>query len=261
MDRKEKNSPTQIGTASCSSLSNSQSYQQHDLKPGSAKEQPAGPAPLNFFDLPRQTRDQIYEQVLAIAHPLYMFQDPGPAQVGAFAPDIPPCWLVLLYTNRQIHREASTFLYEANKFTLSDDTRRHSDLLKAFLNCIGPMSAGSLAHVYIKFPTVAVIEIRDGFSKFGDEDELQSLRLLREECTSLSTLEMLVSSRGSTRLDRGGDSRFARETLSQIDLQLKEIPSLKRIVVRVFSGRPISSVMESLQSHGWAVLPASRDQW
>lgn len=113
--------------------------------------------------------------------------------------------------------------------------------------------------ICINFP---VIEVQPEASNIR-EDSLQSLKFLQEKCTNLTTLETLISSRNSsglTRVDQA-HSQFTREALSQVYLQLKAIPSLRKIIVRVFNGMPISSVMESMQSFGWVVLPANRNHW
>jgi hypothetical protein len=66
---------------------------------------------VNFLDLPIPIRNKIYENVLVVLHPLYLFQEPG-SPVDAFAPDEPLQWLALLHTNRQISVEASAVLTE-----------------------------------------------------------------------------------------------------------------------------------------------------
>lgn len=214
--------------------------------------QPTPSTVMNFLNLPSKARNEIYKRMLVVAHPLYLFQDMD-SRVEIFAPDRPRRWLTLLHTNRQVSREASAVLYGMNNFTLLDETR----LLQNFLNSIGAVNASSLSHLSISFP---VIDGRPGIFSLR-EDSLQSLKLLQERCTNLKTLETFISSKNSsglTKVDQES-SQFTREALSQFDRQLKAIPSLEKVVVRVFNGVP-TSVMESMTDFGWIVLPANRNQ-
>ena len=92
---------------------------------------------MSLLSLPRNIRDDIFKRVLVVRHPLYLFQDKYSAVVETFGPEIPVRWLALLYTNRQVHDEASAVLYGLNRFTLVDTTRQQVRLLQSFLNCIG----------------------------------------------------------------------------------------------------------------------------
>jgi hypothetical protein len=83
----------------------------------------AEPATGNFLGLPKGIRNDIYEKVLAVLHPLYLFQEPK-SRVETFAPEKPSRWLALLLTNRQICREASVILYRVTHFHLVDTTQQ-----------------------------------------------------------------------------------------------------------------------------------------
>ncbi|KAH8432185.1 uncharacterized protein LDX57_009824 [Aspergillus melleus] len=146
----------------------------------------------NLLSLPIEARNRIYEQVLTVPHPLFLFKDPG-CPVATFAPEKPRRWLSLLYTNRQISEEASVVLYGMNQFTLEEmETKnRRSGLLRSFLNCIGPVNAASLSHLCINFPAMEQIEGHSEGIRL-EEDGLQTLQLLQRECTGLQTLELLL---------------------------------------------------------------------
>lgn len=224
----------------------------------SASSQPAGLAASSFFNLPRKARGSIYKRVLMVAHPIYLFQDTG-SRVETFAPDRPPRWLALLFTNRQANSEASAILYGMNNFSLLDTTRQQVGLLQAFITCIGPVNASFLSHLCINFP---VVEGQPGKPRLK-EDGIQSLKLLQEKCTSLTTLETHIYSNNSGGLT-GKDqdsSQFIREALLQFDVQLRAIPSLDKIVIRVYGGTPTPSAMEFMQGFGWVVLPGNKDRW
>ncbi|KAI9652857.1 MAG: hypothetical protein M1831_006382 [Alyxoria varia] len=193
-----------------------------------------------------------------MAHPVYLFQDPG-SPVETFAPERPPRWLALIHTNRQMNREASAVLYGVNNFTLVDTTQQQVGLLQAFLDCIGPVNASLLSQMCINFP---VMEFQMEECKLR-EDDLQSLKLLQEKCTNLSILETYIhnnNSKGLTRMHEGNLQPIL-EALSQFDVQLKAIPSLEKVIVRVHDGAPIPSVMRSMQGLGWIVLPGTGNKW
>ena len=209
-------------------------------------------APANFLGLPNEIRNRIYKRVLIILHPLYLFQEPG-SPVETFAPDRPLQWLALLYTNRQIYVEASAVLYAINRFHFVDITRQQVGVLRSFLDCIGSVNAASLSHLCINFPITESIDEQPGKVTLRD-DSLQSLKLLKDKCTNLSTLETLVHYKNSNLFTRTDE--FLREALSQIDAQLKAIPSLKKIIVRVevYDRVPTSSAKDLMQGLGWLVL-------
>jgi hypothetical protein len=75
----------------------------------------------------------------------------------------------------------------------------------------------------------------------------------------LETLETLVqrgNSNGLTAAGQGEDgSQFARDALAQIDVQFSAIPSLRKIIVRFYSGSPTPEVAELMQGCGWVILP------
>ena len=215
--------------------------------------QQASPGPLRFSALPRKIRDEIYRSFLVLPHPLFLFQDTGSEVVESFAPDRPRQWLALLYTNRQLHDEARAVLYSSNTFYLEDTTRHQHNLLQSFLDRIGSDNAGLLSHICIDFPVMESVgqpahpELR--------EDDLHSLGLLRELCTRLKNLELLLHGQSSRGLAKAvqEDPWFVREALVRIDAQLKTIPSLSKIVVRCFDRDLAPSVEESMQSFDWVV--------
>ncbi|EKG09570.1 hypothetical protein MPH_13357 [Macrophomina phaseolina MS6] len=215
----------------------------------------ASSATVNFLALPLAVRDKIYKRVLFIPHPLYLFQEPG-SRVECFGPDRPSQWLALLYTNRQINREASAALYGVNQFHLVDITEQQVGLLQSFVDCIGPVNAASLSHLCINFPVAESIHGQPGNFKLRD-DSLQTLEILQDKCPNLSTLDTLVHSENCGVFKKTDD--LLQEALSLIDAHFKSISSLKRIIVRfeVFGGIPSASAKTFMQGLGWIVV--SRD--
>ncbi|KUJ20605.1 uncharacterized protein LY89DRAFT_695211 [Mollisia scopiformis] len=213
---------------------------------------------FGIFSLPRKVRDDIYRRVLVVAHPLYLFQQTGSEVVEIFAPERPVRWLALLYTNRQVHEEAGAVVYGLNHFMFMDTTRHQANLLQSFLNCIGSFNAGHLSHISINFPVAEIVKGQPGKIVLR-EDDLHSLKLLQEKCIKLTRLETLVHSYNSIGLAKesqdSDDSQFWQEALSQIDAQLKVIPSLSKTIVRFYNGPPTSEVVELMQRLRWVILP------
>ncbi|KAL2812449.1 hypothetical protein BDW59DRAFT_155283 [Aspergillus cavernicola] len=219
--------------------------------------QPTTSASVNFFSLPIAIRNHIYKRVLAVPHPLYLFQDTG-SRVEVFAPERPRQWLALLYTNRQISDDARAILYAVNKFTVEEvgPSQHPGNLLKSFLDCIGSVNAGFLSHLCITFPALERVEGRSGEIRLA-EGGFQNLQRLQKECCKLRTLETLVYGKTSGDLFQEdlNNNQFLREVLMEIDTQLRGIDSLEKIIVRISSGSPAPSVREFLQGFGWVVSP------
>jgi hypothetical protein len=214
----------------------------------------ASSAKVNFLDLPKGIRNDIYKKVLIVPHPLYLFQEPD-SRVETFAPERPIQWHALLYTNRQIYREASAALYGMNKFHLVDITQQQISLLQSFLDCIGPVNAASLSHLCVNFPVAESIDGQPGKVKLRD-DGPQSLKLLQNKCTNLSTLETTVHHKNSSVFRETDD--FLQEALLSIDGHFKAIPSLEKITVEFTVFRILtSSAKDFMQGLGWVVI--SRD--
>jgi hypothetical protein len=118
------------------------------------------------------------------------------------------------------------------------------------------VNAGLLSHLSINFPLAESIAGQPGKIALR-EDNLHTLKLLKEKCTNLTTLEALIYSRNSRRLINPShdDSQFGREALLHIDAQLKAISSLKKIIVRSYDRTPTTSAMELMQGLGWVILP------
>ena len=213
---------------------------------------------MGFFNLPQKARYNIYERMLIVAHPIYIFQDVG-SGVEMFAPETPPRWLALLYVDRQMNYEARAILYGMNKFALLNTKRHQVGLLQSFTECIGLVNTSFLSHLCIDFP---VIEAQPGEPKLK-EDDLQSLKLIQKECTNLRTLETHIHNYDSSKISKMDQEsyKFYQEAFSQFDVQLKAIPSLAKIILRVSGGTPTPSVMEFMQGFEWTILPGNRDRW
>jgi hypothetical protein len=213
---------------------------------------------IDIFSLPLKARNEIYKHTLVLLHPLYISKDTG-ARVETFAPDKPPHCLALLHTNQQMKNEASAVLYGENKFVFLEEGPQQFDLLKNFLDCIGPENTSSLSHVCINFPISECqpqkLELRD--------DGMQSLKLLQERCTGLKTMSYLVSSKDFNALSRMNQEtpHTVREALLAFDAQLKAISLLEKVIITFYNGKPSPTLMESMRNLGWIVQPANKNQW
>ncbi|PIA99513.1 hypothetical protein CB0940_02604 [Cercospora beticola] len=205
----------------------------------------------NVLKLPRKIRDRIFEMVLRVPHPIYLFQEMEEL-VEAFAPEKPIQWLAMLYTSKQLGTEASAVLYGRNKFSLLETTPKEKILLKTFLHGIGLVNASSISHMCISFPS---LDSQADYSQFR-EDSAEILALLREKCTRLKALELLMHSKNC-----GGWTSTTENTIDNIggalpyiDRQLNTINGRIQISVRVYSGTLHPLVSATMQDLGWLIL-------
>lgn len=211
----------------------------------------------NIFSLPRKIRDDIYEMVLRVPHPLYLFQETD-TLVETFAPERPFRWHALLYTSRQVNVEASAVLYRTNNFSVVDMTPNEAVLLKSFLCGIGPVNAGSLSHVCASFPSLDSLGGQDGHCQLR-EDSAEIVALLTEKCGNLKTLELVVHNKNCSWLTivAANTSKYIPEALVYIDKQLKAIVTIEQILVKVSSGTLTPSARTAMRDLGWLILTGS----
>lgn len=208
--------------------------------------------PVTLLGLPKGVRLKIYGYALVLLHPVYIFQEPG-SVLETFAPEKPKRWLGLLYANRQIHEEASTVLYGMNHFHLMDITQQQAALLESFINCVGPTNAASISWLCINFPVTQNTDQQPGMVKLRD-DSLRSLVLLQDNCTNLSTLELLVHYKNSSFFQYTDD--FLREALTLINDHFQSITALKKIIVRFSDHKrpPTAAAKQYVKDLGWQIV-------
>ncbi|KAK3376806.1 hypothetical protein B0T24DRAFT_619748 [Lasiosphaeria ovina] len=221
--------------------------------------------------LPRNVRDNIYRRVLVVPHPLYLYTQGTSDKVELFAPDRPARWLALLYTSRAIHDQAVETLYGSHQFVLVDTARSsQAALLQSFLRLIRPANVACLRHICINFPAAVVVDVTDERRTTGDrtgpsmlcEDELRGLRLIRDKCRGLTTVEMYLHNENSRGVvvaaagQEGEMSRHVEQVLAEVDAEFRAIGSWKKkVIVRLYKGPLTPEVAELMQSFGWVVLP------
>ncbi|KAK7959182.1 uncharacterized protein PG986_004036 [Apiospora aurea] len=177
----------------------------------------------SFFSLPRETRDQIYQQCLLPLEALQPLSKRSWTNRGFAIP--------LLRTNKTVHTEACPVFYGQNRFafpyiTLSGD-------IDAFLQRIGSRNAGSIRHVRIPFPLLQHIKL--GGRMALRPDDVEVLASLQRGCPELRTLS---TDRQSTHvcmkkrlLWRKRPVR--REALGLADAHFRSIPPLMHVIVQV----------------------------
>lgn len=103
----------------------------------------------NFFSLPRELRDQIYELVLLHRELI------NPSPESDLRQKLTP---KLLRVNKTIHREASSLFYAQNRFDFSLGTPYD---VASFLEQIGRNNADYIQHVYVGFPKFLYLDPGD----------------------------------------------------------------------------------------------------
>lgn len=230
------------------------------LKPETNQWTP-GPC-FNFLNLPKEIRLTIYGMTLALQTPMtfYLFQDSG-SRIESFRSAQRKIPLDILHVNRKTHGEAASVLYSVSRFNVVDTMERQFKLLNAFLTSIGPANAASIRCLCIGFPGggggTSLQEIAG-----PQQNDLGSLELLKERCSTLTTLEMFVYSNNSHILinGKGYEPQHTKEVLDQINALLNSIPSLKTVIVRIFSSFPEPVVVELMTGFGWVVLKGDGEQ-
>ncbi|MBE3044361.1 hypothetical protein IMZ48_17700 [Candidatus Bathyarchaeota archaeon] len=205
----------------------------------------------DFFRLPIEIRITIYKLVLTVRAPLYLFRNGK--RVQAFAPEMRRRWLALLYTSRQLYGESSAVAYGSNRYIIMDTTKE-VDLLRSFLEKIGPKNASSLSHLGLSFPTVETADDESGKARLG-QDSLRAFKILQEKCKGIITLESAVSQSIPYSPGKPGHEclPLLEDAFCQIDAQLQALPTLRKFIVRVYDRNITSIVIGAMRSCGWVV--------
>ena len=153
-----------------------------------------------------------------------------------------------------MYSEANTLLYSNNRFRFPEvctytPSATDSAHIAPFLNQIG-YQASHIRHMCIPFPTFFDYPQPD-IARLH-EAHIKNLDLVRDTCTSIRTLELLVSP-GCANYALG-DSPTAAEALDLLDTHFKNIPSLNEIVVsfEVYPEEdPSDDLTKKMHDYGW----------
>ncbi|KAG4430265.1 hypothetical protein IFR05_014261 [Cadophora sp. M221] len=213
---------------------------------------------MNFFGLPKEIRLQIYSELLVLPEPIVFVADYGPPSPPLFRSNRNGLCPALLQVNKQAHSEASSLLYSNNRFRFpniftSRPSATDSAHIAPFLCQIG--SQASLIHcICITIPAFPTFYDSQQDRAMFHEAHIKNLELIRDTCTSITTLELSVPPDRAN--DVFDDSPIAAETLDLLDTRLKAIPSLKETVVnfQIYDDEDLSDDrMKKIRDRGWTV--------
>ncbi|KAH6626397.1 hypothetical protein B0J18DRAFT_139975 [Chaetomium sp. MPI-SDFR-AT-0129] len=249
------------------------------------------PIQHHLLTLPRELRDLIYTHVLVIVRQHILFFYPShtrPGEVDLFAPCRPrPNWLALLRTNRQIHDETAPLVYGVHQFNFIDYSFDQTRLVRTFLDGIGKGNAGWLRRVCVSFPAEPPTwrhwerlgegggggKVKGKGGGKEDGETLYGVRLLREMCVRLRTLEVHVQSQvfldgedgenGEEPSAEGEAAAITRpifiEVLPRIAEELQGIPSLKEVLIVPCHANLDDDVVRAMEGFGWSIQPRGRE--
>ncbi|KAF2270179.1 hypothetical protein CC78DRAFT_194405 [Lojkania enalia] len=160
----------------------------------------------------------------------------------------------LLRVSRQVHREAIPLLYSNNRFrfpqVITNSCRTDSAHIAPFLGQIGSQ-ASLIQHICITFPS---FEHPQPSTARIHEEHVENLELIRDTCTSIKTLELLVPP--DQRSYALSISQIATEAIDLLDTHFRAIASLKEININfeVYPGEDLDNdITKKLRDYGWAV--------
>ncbi|KAI0182705.1 hypothetical protein EV127DRAFT_322320, partial [Xylaria flabelliformis] len=219
---------------------------------------------MNFFHLPKEIRLQIYSELLVLPEPIVFLVNYGPPSPSLSRSNRDGLCPALLRVNKQVHSEASSLLYSNNRFRFPDVFTSVSSTTKSahmapFLRQIGSQ-ASLIRYICITIPAFPTFYDSQQDRAMFHQAQIKNLELLRDTCTSITTLELSAPSDCADYVF--DDSPIAAETLGLLDTRLKAIPSLRKVVVnfQIYSDEDLSDDwMKKISDRGWTaevtVLP------
>ena len=196
--------------------------------------------PSNFFSLPREVRDQIYEPVLLHQELIDLWVDYDRRQ--KLTPG-------LLRANKTVHREASSLFYAQNRF---DFTMGTPEDVASFLGQIGRNNADYIRHICVDFPKFLYL---DPGGVTLEDDSVGILANIQSGCANLSTLTTSLYSTNAMelRLDALDNPKVMTEALKLVDTHFRAISSLQEIIIEVYEEGPSDHIRRKIESHGWTI--------
>ena len=209
--------------------------------------------PTNFFSLPRETRDQIYELVLLDQEVIC----PRPKEAREYH-GCPQLNLELLRVNSTIHREASPLFYGKNIFDF--DILPYSGKEGLFLQRIGRNNADCIRAVCVGFPYSSRTEAGNFTLK---KEVIELFANIQSSCPNLRTLR---TTRESMYAVQENQHRILRnfkvfaDALKLIDNHFRSILSLKEIIIQVYKDSLCKKIRKKMGRRGWTVDVAAYTQ-
>lgn len=210
---------------------------------------------MNIFGIALEIRLRIYSELLVLSEPIVFVAQYGPSSPPLFRPKRDGLCPALLRINKRIYSEASTLLYSNNRFQFpeiltSTPSATDSAHIAPFIHQI-ESQASHIRHICISFPT---FDYPQPNSARLHEAHIKNLDLVRDTCTSIRTLELLVSP--DCENYALSDSPIAAEALDLLNTHFKSISSLKEIVIsfEVYPEQnPSDDLRKKMYDYGWSV--------
>lgn len=191
----------------------------------------------NFFSLPRELRDQIYEQVLLYHDPIDPWGPPQPLNLG------------LLHVNKTIYHEASPLFYAQNRFNFHSCTPERVAL---FLEQIGPKNADLIRYIYVRFPEFLRLDPGEVTLK---DDSVRILANIQSGCANWSTLRTSLyktNGIGHSR-DAVDNPKVVAEALKLVNTHFRAISSVQEIIVEAYEDSMSDDTPSIMESQGWTL--------
>jgi hypothetical protein len=195
---------------------------------------------LNFFSLPSEVRNTIYEMLLLNEEPIDPCAHYHRPRVFAIR---------LFRANKAVHREASSLFYAQNCFDFTDHT---SHDIVTFLDQVGPHNASYIRHIYIDFPRLPYL--RAGNITLEDESD-RILAKIQRSCPKLRTLKTSLFSTNAMelRLDAQDTNKIFSEALRLVDTRFRACSSLQEIIVEAYEDDLCDYLRTEMKNCGWTV--------
>ncbi|KAI8948200.1 hypothetical protein F4801DRAFT_469400 [Xylaria longipes] len=214
---------------------------------------------MNFFSLPAEIRLQVYSELLVLPEPIVFEADSGPPSPPLFRSNRDGLCPALLRVNKQVYSEASSLLYSNNRFRFPDifvsiSSATNSAHIAPFLRQIGSQ-ASLIRYICITIPAFLVFYDSQQDRVMFHEPHIKNLELIRDTCTSITTLELSVPP-DPAKYAIDDWPLLAAEALDLLNTHLKAIPPLKEIVVnfQIHSDEDLSDDrMKKMRDRGWTV--------
>lgn len=144
-------------------------------------------------------------------------------------------------------------------------TQCHARRSVAFIQSIDTDEQGAVEgpqEMLQDFAQLSRVTLTNDSDDGSGDDGTRCCRILQQTCTKLKTMEIYVS-KPVLNIPAEEDqsaSPSIYQTIVDIDLQLKAITNLRKIVVRVFSGPPAPWLTMLMKDFGWIVPLGNHDK-
>lgn len=201
----------------------------------------------NFFSLPSEIRNKVYEQVVVHQEPIHPFIDYG--QPYELTPG-------LLRVNKAVCYEASSLLYSQNCF---DFTMSTSDRINSFFEQIGHNNTKYIKYAYIDFPLFDHLKSHDVTL---EDDDAEFLMSIQNNCGNLRTLTTSLESTNNMEynLDALDNLHIINEALTLVATRFRIFASLQEIIVEVYEEGPSDHIRKQMKNHGWTINTKEYEQ-